>query len=298
MSVESNDREREETQETQELVTSAFALARALQIRSVLVQADEITDQLLVANLRTTERVIWIARDRDDIPTTDPSKDSVMLMRDGSLNRLSQLNLALFLTALNGLVSLDERVLGLSGVTGSNRLDTLVIAKPARDYPWLQRHNSDMAISSHLARLLEIALQLARQGREGSSIGTIFVLGDRNELAPYSRQLILNPLHGHPQAARSIHNPELLETLRELSAMDGGFVVESSGIVESAATYFDAPIGRSQLSPGLGARHAAGMAITMVTSATAVVISASSGTVSVYDQGKTILTLEGAHSTS
>jgi DNA integrity scanning protein DisA with diadenylate cyclase activity len=77
--------------------------------------------------------------------------------------------------------------------------------------------------------------------------------------------------------------------------MDGGFVIESSGIVASAATYFDAPIGGGQLTPGLGARHAAATAITASTSATAVVISASSGTVSVYD-GKTVLTLEGAHS--
>src|SRR5687768_7228590 len=135
-------RDQDEIEETRELVTSAFALARALHIRSVLVQADEITDGLLVQNLRDTERVIWIARDSNDIPGFDSSKDVVMLMRDASLNRLSQLNLALFLTALNGLVSSHERVLGLSGVTGSNRLDTLVIAKPARDYPWLQRHSS------------------------------------------------------------------------------------------------------------------------------------------------------------
>src|SRR5687768_12559319 len=65
--------------ETRELVTSAFRLARVLSIRSVLVQADEITDRLLVANLRTTERVIWIARDSNDIPVSDPTKDVVML---------------------------------------------------------------------------------------------------------------------------------------------------------------------------------------------------------------------------
>jgi DNA integrity scanning protein DisA with diadenylate cyclase activity len=80
--------------------------------------------------------------------------------------------------------------------------------------------------------------------------------------------------------------------------MDGGFVIDSSGIVESAATYFDVLIGRARLSPGLGARHAAALAITVVANATAVVISASSGTASVYDGGETVLTLEGAHSAS
>jgi diadenylate cyclase len=149
-------------------------------------------------------------------------------------------------------------------------------------------------VTRHLAKLLEIALRFAREGREGSAIGTIFVLGDRHTLTPYLRQLMLNPLKGHAQATRSLHNPEVLETLRELAAMDGAFIVSRRGIVESAGTYLDAPIGQGRLSPGLGARHAAALAITTVTDATAVVISASSGTVSVYDSGETVLELERA----
>jgi diadenylate cyclase len=107
--------------------------------------------------------------------------------------------------------------------------------------------------------------------------------------------LILNPLKGHPQASRSISNPDFLETLRELSAMDGAFVVNRRGVVESAGTYLNAPVGRGQLRPGLGARHAAALAITTVTDATTVVISASSGTVSLFDGGETVLELERAH---
>ena len=109
------------------------------------------------------------------------------------------------------------------------------------------------------------------------------------------RQLMLNPLKGHAQTARSIHNPDLLETLRELAAMDGAFVVNRRGVVDSAGTYLDAPVGRGRLRPGLGARHAAALAITTVADATAIVISASSGTVSVYDAGETVLELEQAH---
>ena len=285
----------EEHQETRELVKSAFSLARSVGIKTLVVQADEISDMRLVEILRDDERIIWVARDRKQIPVSDPSKDIVMAMPDVILNRLSQLNLALFLAALNRHVGSDERVLGLSGVTGSQRLDTLVITKPERDYPWLRHHKSEVAVTRHLARLLEIALRFAREGREGLSIGAIFVLGNRSILSPHLRQLILNPLQGHPQTARSIHNPDFLETLRELAAMDGAFVVNRRGIVDSAGTYLNAPVGQGRLSPGLGARHAAALAITTVTDATAVVISASSGTVSVYDGGETVLELERAH---
>jgi len=285
----------QEHQETRELVKSAFSLARSLGIKTLVVQADEISDMRLVEALRDDERVIWVARERKLIPISEPSKDIVLAMPEAALNRLSQLNLALFLAVLNRHLGPDERVLGLSGVTGSQRLDTLVIAKPARDYPWLLHHKSGIAVTRHLARLLEIALRFAREGREGSPIGTIFVLGDPSILSSHLRQLILNPLKGHAQAARNIHNPDFLETLRELAAMDGAFIVNRRGVVDSAGTYLNAPVGQGRLSPGLGTRHAAALAITAVTDATAVVISASSGTVSVYDGGETVLELERAH---
>ena len=295
MNLQSDNPDREEHQETRELVASAFGLARSLGIKTLVAQADEIADMRLVKRLRGDERVIWIARDQKQIPVSDPSKDVVVAMPDAALNRLGQLNLALFLAALNGHLEPEERVLGLSGVTGSQRLDTLVIANPMRDYPWLLHHKSEMAVTRHLARLLEIALHFAREGREGSPIGAIFVLGDGSKLSPHLRQLILNPLKGHAQAARSIHNPDFLETLRELTAMDGALVVNRRGFVDSAGTYLNASVGEGLLSPGLGARHAAALAVTAVTDATAVVISASSGTVSVFDRGGKVFELERAY---
>ena len=278
--------------ETRALVKSAFSLARALGIKRLVVQADEISDLRLVAQLRDGEHVIWVTRNRQPLAITDPVHDVVLPIPDVFLNRLHQFHFALFLATLNRHLSPHEKVLGLSGVAGSQRLDTLLIAKPARDFPWLQHHTSARAVTRHVAKVLEIALRFAREGREGVTIGTTFVLGDRTTLRPYLRQLILNPLKGHAPATRSIHNPDFLETLRELSALDGAFIVTRRGVVDSAGTYLDAPIGRGRLSPGLGARHAAALAITTVTTATAVVISASSGTVSVYDGGETVLELE------
>lgn len=290
---------RGETEETRQLVNAAFDLARSLGIKKLVVQADEISDQRLVDTLRRDERVIWVVRHRKRIPVSDPSKDVVLEMPPASLNRLSQINFALFLSALNRHLDPDERVLGLSGVAGSQRLDTLVIANISRDFPWMRHHRSELAVTRQLARILEIALQFAREGREGSAIGTTFVLGDPNELKPYLRQLILNPLKGHVRAARSVHNIDFLETLRELSAMDGGFVVDRRGVVLSAGTYLNASVRQaSRLRSGLGARHAAALAITSVTEATAVVVSESSGTVSLYDGGETVLELERAHSAS
>jgi hypothetical protein len=106
-------------------------------------------------------------------------------------------------------------------------LDTLIIAKPARDYPWLQQHKSEVAITRLVAKLLEVALSFAREGR----------VGDGKDLAPYLSQLVLHPLKGRLQDTRSIHKPECIEPIRELSAMDGAFVVKRRGVMDSACRY-------------------------------------------------------------
>jgi DNA integrity scanning protein DisA with diadenylate cyclase activity len=117
-------------------------------------------------------------------------------------------------------------------------------------------------------------------------------LGAPDELAPHLRQMVLNPCEGHPRKDRSIHNPEFFETLREFAAMDGAFIVSEKGVVESAGTYLSAPAEGISVRPGLGARHTAAAAVTAVTRAVSVVVSSSSGTVTVFHAGEAILELE------
>src|SRR5690606_13318164 len=112
-------------------------------------------------------------------------------------------------------------------------------------------------ITKEFARVLNIALRFANEGREGKRIGTVFVLGDPDELAPYLKQLILNPCAGHSTRKRNIHDKDFLETMREFAALDGAFLVDPKGVVRSAGTYIDAPSRSTKLPSGLGARHMA-----------------------------------------
>jgi len=77
-------------------------------------------------------------------------------------------------------------------------------------------------------RVLWIASRIAAEGREGRPIGTIFVLGDSNEVLAQSRQLVLNPLQGHPESGRNIVSLELEETLKEFATIDGAFIVRAT----------------------------------------------------------------------
>ena len=127
-----------------------------------------------------------------------------------------------------------------------------------------------------LEALIGLAVEIAREGREGRRIGTLFTLGDEEAVLMRSRALILNPLEGHPETARHIADPNLRGTLKELAQLDGAFVVSSSGVVLAACRYLDAAASPIELPLGLGSRHIAAAHISSATGAVGIMVSESS----------------------
>ena len=127
-----------------------------------------------------------------------------------------------------------------------------------------------------LEPLIELAMEIAREGREGRRIGTIFTVGDEQRVLEKSRPLILDPLAGHARALRSIGDANLRGTIKELAQLDGAFVVTADGVFEAACRYLDAAAEGIDVPLGLGSRHVAGASITRNTRAVAIVVSQSS----------------------
>jgi DNA integrity scanning protein DisA with diadenylate cyclase activity len=127
-----------------------------------------------------------------------------------------------------------------------------------------------------LDSLIELAVEIASEGREGKRVGTLFMLGDENAVLARSRSLILDPLLGHPESARQITNLNLRGTIKELAQLDGGFVVSHAGIVLSACRYLDAIAAEVEVPLGLGSRYIAAANMSAVTKAVGIVVSESS----------------------
>src|SRR5919205_2103841 len=138
-----------------------------------------------------------------------------------------------------------------------------------------------------LEQTVALAVEIAREGREGRKIGTLFVVGDSEEVLKRSRPMILDPLRGHPEESKRIDDPDVRETLKELAQLDGAFVVSDEGVVLSAARYIDAASDDLDLPLGLGSRHMAGASISQQTRAVAVVVSESS-MVRMFDDGELV----------
>jgi diadenylate cyclase len=138
-----------------------------------------------------------------------------------------------------------------------------------------------------LKQTVILAIEIAREGREGRKIGTMFVVGDSEEVLKHSRNLILDPLFGHPEEFKRINDPDMRETAKELAQLDGAFLVSDDGFVISACRYIDSFSEGIKLPLGLGSRHLAAASISKQTKAVAVVVSESS-VVRVFDDGEII----------
>lgn len=138
-----------------------------------------------------------------------------------------------------------------------------------------------------LEQTVTLAVEISREGREGRKIGTLFVVGDSDEVLKASRPLILDPLHGHPDDAKQIADPNVRETLKELAQLDGAFVVSNTGVVLSAARYIDTVSESLNVPLGLGSRHMAAASVSHRTDAVAVAVSESS-MVRVFDDGELV----------
>ncbi|NOZ59932.1 MAG: hypothetical protein GXO66_10235 [Euryarchaeota archaeon] len=140
--------------------------------------------------------------------------------------------------------------------------------------------------------VLNIALEIGKEGREGRMIGTAFLIGDSKRILRNSRQLILNPFEGHLVGERSVLNPEIKETIKELAQLDGVFVISSEGIIESAGVYLNVDTSSVDIPRGLGSRHAAVAATTAKTKSIGITVSQSGGIVRVFKDGRVVLTIE------
>jgi DNA integrity scanning protein DisA with diadenylate cyclase activity len=138
-----------------------------------------------------------------------------------------------------------------------------------------------------LKQVVSLAVEIAREGREGRKIGTLFVVGDSGEVTRRSKPMILDPLQGHPDEDKYIEDPNVRETIKELAQLDGAFIVSNAGVVLSAARYIDAASDSLNVPLGLGSRHMAGASISQQTGAVAVVVSESS-MVRMFDDGELV----------
>jgi DNA integrity scanning protein DisA with diadenylate cyclase activity len=137
-----------------------------------------------------------------------------------------------------------------------------------------------------MENVIQLAFQIAREGREGAHVGALLVVGDTEAVMRNSRPRIINPFQGHAEKEREIWTMANWHTIKAYAQMDGATVIDEKGVAQAAGRYLSYTWD-VYLQGGLGGRHIAAASITKMTDAIAVVVSSSS-VVRVFKDGTEI----------
>lgn len=276
----------------------AEKIATGADCASIMVLTDAFNGQVKVGRFASKSlHTIVVTRREYEIPADTGDAPDMIVVRSFSNHRMSQLRSALLIGLMRGIIRPDERICCVGGLPGSDKLDTIMVVDVAREFPSVLVRQGDKLIPDKvtpevLERALGIATELAVEGREGKPVGCILVIGDREKIRAHTKPLILNPFFGYPEEDRNVLSPFMDETVKELSGIDGAFVINGDGVIESAGTLLTAPNTQKQLPGGLGTRHSAACAISIASDCIALVVSTSTGQVTLFRQGEPIVLLD------
>lgn len=282
------------------LFAHALSVAEEVKARSVLLHADAVGTIDFARDLPTSAELIVVSSSKmdEEAEAAAPQREApvhFLQVPFPTLDRFDQVELALLFAVSRGLVSRGDTVVSLSGVPSSGFLDSLLVIDVGREFPTVFAKSTESALGDVEPQVLEkvllIATDIAREGREGRPVGTTFVLGDYERVVRYCRQMVINPFRGYSEEEKSILDPSLEETVKEFSTIDGAFILRGDGVIMSAGTFLRPEKAAPNLPSGLGARHAAAAALSQNTACVAVVVS-QSGTVSVFKGGGLVMGLE------
>ncbi|MEN6375451.1 MAG: diadenylate cyclase [Smithella sp.] len=279
------------------MIDHAVKIAQDVQADALLVCIDVMKDiAALPEEIKKAVGVIIVAREEDELPEDVWKHTRKLDIPNVNLTRVGTVKVAIAKGIVSGLFKKGDKIVCLSGVPKFGYADSIFVLDVGKEFEILTSDYINDIIESVRPEVfntvLNIACEIAAQGRESRKVGTIFVLGDEEKVLQLSRQMIINPFLGYTEDERNILNPELMETIKEFSAIDGAFIIKENGAIITAGRHLNAALDSRDFPAGLGSRHIAAAGITNVTKAIAIVVSQSSGNVSVFKNGKLFVTIE------
>jgi DNA integrity scanning protein DisA with diadenylate cyclase activity/mannitol/fructose-specific phosphotransferase system IIA component (Ntr-type) len=268
----------------------AERVAKGAGCSALMIFGDTFVGGIEAGALTTRQRTILVSRNPVDQGTeADNARVTTIQVRSYSRQRMAQLRSALLVALMRGAIGFSDRICCLGGMTGSNQFDTLVVVDVEREFQTLVTRRKDPLPEDVkpevFERVVAVATELAVEGREGRPVGCLFIVGDSENVLKFTKPLVLNPFYGYKEEDRNILNPFMDETIKEYSSLDGAFVIRGDGVVESAGSLVQASDVEHSLPSGLGSRHAAAAAISFSTGCVSIVVSSSTGQVTLFRRG-------------
>ena len=286
------------TKQTGSILTIAVNMAVELHADAILFLLDGALDwKKLAETTRGFEKTIIVATDlQADLEGATEAGFRALALNKDKAPLLERLQHALLEAAADELIKTNGDVIAVYSGFQQGRLDSLSHLQldermrrlTVRD---LQRLGSSVPLKT-IKNVVDLAVQVGREGREGKPVGTLFVVGDTRSVLEHCKDSGVDPFRGYNRKHRDLFDPRVQEDAKEIAQLDGAFVITPDGVIEKSRQMLEVSHEDLTMSKGLGSRHWAGAAITRKTKAVGVVVSQSTGTVRLYQNGHLVMRIE------
>ena len=285
------------TDQFAQLFDMGVALAKSDGAYAVLVMLEGATDWKALQTRAKGEKVVVVAENPEDLEGAEEAGlFPLPLATDEASPVVDRLSQALLEAVADEFLEPGVRVVAIYSGFEAGTLDSVSVISlsehlgrlTVRD---LRKLETSVPLDT-LQAVVNLAVQIGREGREGKPVGTMLVVGDHRKVLGRSHPQGFDPVKGYKKEERNLHSARVREAIKEAAQMDGAFIIAADGTVMAACHYVDAPAEGLTLSKGLGSRHWAAAAISRATKAVAVSVSQSTGTVRLFHNGEVVLRVE------
>lgn len=278
-------------------VEAAAKLAKTTEADAILVLTDKSVDwSRLNRKTATCDVLIVATHDKELSQNAMESDITTTLLETPEASVQNQLTQAVLSSVASEKLQPGSTVVAIYSGFDAENVDTISVLKlterlgrlTARD---LRKLETKVPLET-LKAVVDLAVEIGRDGREGKPVGTMFVVGDHRKVLEESRPGSFDFVKGYTRKERNLTDARVKEGLKEIAQIDGMFVIAADGTVEASGRIIDTQPVQITMTTGLGARHFSGAAISKNTKAIAVVVSQSSGTVRIFQNGEVVLRIE------
>lgn len=262
---------------------------------AILLLLDGSADWVKISKMvEDTEKPVIIAVDSpEDLQGAAEAGLAAIALNKEKAPVLERLQEALLESAADELIRPNGEVVAVYSGFQAGRLDSISYLQldermrrfTSRD---LQMLESSVPLKT-IKAVVDVAVDIGREGREGKAVGTLFVVGDTRKVLDHASDSGVDPYRGYNKNFRNLLDPKVVEDAKEIAQLDGAFIVSSDGHIERSRQMLEVSHEDLKMTKGLGSRHWAAAAITRKTKAVSVVVSQSTGTVRLYQNGTLIL---------
>ncbi|TWU58201.1 DNA integrity scanning protein DisA [Rubripirellula reticaptiva] len=280
------------------MVEAAIALLKARNADALLVLLDGSTDWKRIADMAAgTDKPVIVAVDSaDDLEGAAEAGLKPLALNKEKAPLLERLQHAILESAADEFIRTNGEVVAVYSGFHQGRLDSISHLQLDERMRRLTTRDLQMLESRvplpTIKAVIDLAAQIGREGREGKPVGTLFVVGDTRKVLEHSNDSGVDPFRGYNRSFRNLLDAKVQDDAKEIAQLDGAFVVGSDGVIERSRQMLEVSHEDLTMTKGLGARHWAAAAVTRKTKAISVVVSQSTGTVRLYQDGNLVMRIE------